>query len=180
MQRVVLDTCVLYPNYLRDTLLRLAEAELYEPLWSADILDELTRNVAERIGDQRAKGLVEAMTGAFPESLVSGYTALIPAMTNDPKDRHVLAAAIGGHAHAVVTLNLKDFPAAASEPYGIEVLHPDEFLLDMLDLAPVEVGLVLGTQVDSYRREPRDLHGLLDRISVGGAPQFAAEVRRRL
>ncbi|MFE3428638.1 PIN domain-containing protein [Streptomyces sp. NPDC059171] len=110
MQRVLLDTCVLYPNYLRDTLLRLAEAELYEPLWSADILDELTRNVAERIGGQRAKGLVDVMAGAFPESLVSGYAALIPAMTNDPKDRHVLAAAIGGHAHAVVTLNLRDFP----------------------------------------------------------------------
>lgn len=29
MQRVVLDTCVLFPNYLRDTLLRMAEAELY-------------------------------------------------------------------------------------------------------------------------------------------------------
>ncbi|QWQ42710.1 PIN domain-containing protein [Streptomyces sp. YPW6] len=179
MQRVLLDTCVLYPNYLRDTLLRLAEAELYEPLWSADILDEPTRNVAERIGDQRAKGLVDVMAGAFPESLVSGYAALIPAMTNDPKDRHVLAAAIGGHAHAVVTLNLRDFPPAAADPYGIEVLHPDEFLLDMLDLAPVEVGIVLRAQVNSYRREPRDLHGLLDRISVGGAPQFAAEFRRR-
>ncbi|WP_225994915.1 PIN domain-containing protein [Streptomyces arboris] len=92
MQRVVLDTCVLYPNYLRDTLLRLAEAELYEPLWSADILDELTRNVAERIGPLKAKGLVDAMAGAFPESLVTGYAALLSAMTNDPKDRHVLAA----------------------------------------------------------------------------------------
>ncbi|MFE1366454.1 hypothetical protein ACFW84_19750 [Streptomyces anulatus] len=44
----------------------------------------------------------------------------------------------------------------------------------------VLVGIVLRTQVNSYRREPRDLHGLLDRISVGGAPQFAAEFRRRL
>ena len=180
MQRVVLDTCVLYPNYLRDTLLRLAEAELYEPLWSADILDELTRNVAERIGPLKAKGLVDAMAGAFPESLVTGYAALLSAMTNDPKDRHVLAAAVGGDAHAVVTLNLKDFPAAASEPYGIEVLHPDDFLLDMLDLAPVEMNAVLRTQLSSYRREPRDLHGLLDRIGAGGAPQFAAEFRRRL
>ncbi|MER7749787.1 PIN domain-containing protein [Streptomyces bacillaris] len=180
MQRVVLDTCVLYPNYLRDTLLRLAEAELYEPLWSADILNELTRNVAERIGPLKAKGLVDAMAGAFPESLVSGYAALLPAMANDPKDRHVLAAAIGGNAHAVVTLNLKEFPAEASAPYGIEILHPDEFLLDMLDLAPVEMNAVLRTQLNGYRREPRDLHGLLDRISAGGAPQFTAEFRRRL
>jgi hypothetical protein len=29
---------VLYPAYLCDTLLRLAEAEAYRPLWSADIL----------------------------------------------------------------------------------------------------------------------------------------------
>ena len=55
MQRVVLDTCVLFPNYLRDTLLRLAEAELYKPLWSGDILDELLRNVAERIGETKAR-----------------------------------------------------------------------------------------------------------------------------
>ncbi|MFD7069522.1 putative toxin-antitoxin system toxin component, PIN family [Streptomyces sp. NPDC059913] len=180
MQRVVLDTCVLFPNYLRDTLLRLAEAELYEPLWSTDILDELTRNVGERIGALKAKGLVEAMAGAFPDSLVSGYAALVPAMANDPKDRHVLAAAVRGQAHAVVTLNLKDFPAEASAPYEIEVLCPDDFLLDMLDLAPAEVTAVLRVQSGSYRREPRDLHGLLDRLGAGGVPQFAAEFRRRL
>ena len=29
-----LDTCVLYPAYLCDTLLRLAEAEAYRPLWT--------------------------------------------------------------------------------------------------------------------------------------------------
>lgn len=180
MQRVVLDTCVLFPNYLRDTLLRLAEAELYEPLWSPDILDELTKNVAERIGDVKAKGIVDAMAGTFPDSLVSGYGALIPAMANDPKDRHVMAAAVRGHAHAVVTLNVKDFPSEASDPYEIEVLRPDDFLLDLLDLAPVEVNSVLRAQVARYRNEPRDLHGLLDRLSAGGAPQFSAEFRRRL
>ncbi|GGT46284.1 PIN domain-containing protein [Streptomyces atratus] len=180
MQRVVLDTCVLFPNYLRDTLLRLAEVELYEPLWSTDILDELTRNVGERIGALKAKGIVEAMAGTFPDSLVSGYEALIPAMANDPKDRHVLAAAVRGQAHAVVTLNVTDFPAEASDPYEIEVMRPDDFLLDMLDLAPVEMNSVLRAQVGSYRREPRDLHGLLDRLDAGGVPQFAAEFRRRL
>ncbi|MEV6311689.1 PIN domain-containing protein [Streptomyces sp. NPDC051840] len=180
MQRAVLDTCVLFPNYLRDTLLRLAEAELYEPLWSSDILDELTRNVALRIGDVRAKALVGAMACTFPDSLVSGYEALLPAIVNDPKDRHVLAAGVRGQAHAVVTSNVKDFPQESADPYGIQVQRPDDFLLDLLDLAPAEVNTVLRVQAGSYRREPRDLHGLLDRLDAGGAPLFAAEFRRRI
>lgn len=45
---------------------------------------------------EKAKALVETMAGAFPDSLVTGYGKLISAMTNDPKDRHVLAAAVRG------------------------------------------------------------------------------------
>lgn len=43
-----LDTCVLYPAYLCDTLLRLAEAETFRALWSVDVLDELRRNLIEQ------------------------------------------------------------------------------------------------------------------------------------
>ncbi|MEV0784939.1 PIN domain-containing protein [Streptomyces sp. NPDC050423] len=161
-------------------MLKLAEAGLYEPLRSADILEELRRNVAEKVSAGRAKGLVEAMAGAFPDSLVTDYAKLVSAMTNDPKDRHVPAAAVRAQAHAVVTLNVRDFPAGTAEPYEIEVLGPDDFLLDLLDLTPVDVFAVLRTRAQSYRREPRDVHGLLDRLAAGGTPQFAAEFRRRL
>jgi len=42
----VLDTCVLFPASLRDTLLRLAETpRQYTPKWSGRILEELTRNL---------------------------------------------------------------------------------------------------------------------------------------
>ena len=41
----VLDASVLYPLPLRDTLLRVAEAELYDPCWSEQILDEVARNL---------------------------------------------------------------------------------------------------------------------------------------
>jgi len=62
-------------------------------------------------------------------------------MTNDPKDRHVLAAAVRGNADAMVTANLKDFPPTALAPYELEALHPDEFLLDQLALDPAATRL---------------------------------------
>jgi predicted nucleic acid-binding protein len=45
--RVVLDACVIFSAVLRDTLLRAAEAELYEVLWSEAILEEVRRNLIE-------------------------------------------------------------------------------------------------------------------------------------
>lgn len=57
----------------------------------------------------------------------------------DPKDRHVLAAAIAGHADSIVTQNLKDFPISILEPLEMTAIHPDEFLLQQLELEPLVV-----------------------------------------
>jgi predicted nucleic acid-binding protein len=101
---VVLDTCVLYPAYLRDTLLRLAEAGLFRPLWSAGILDELDRNLVEAgIPAQTVQRLVTEMRTAFDDAEVVSYEPLIATMTCDHKDRHVLAAAVCAGADTLVT-----------------------------------------------------------------------------
>ena len=136
----MLDTCVLYPAHLRDTLLRLAERGLYRSLWSADIVDELRRNLVEdRFNPNAIDRLIGEMHTAFPDAEVTGYQSLIDGLTCDPKDRHVLAAAVRADAAAIVTFNIGDFPAASLEPFEIEVIHPDTFLLDQLDLAPSPV-----------------------------------------
>lgn len=44
---VVLDACVLVPVALADTLLRLAERDLYRPLWSAQITIEAQDAISE-------------------------------------------------------------------------------------------------------------------------------------
>jgi hypothetical protein len=54
---------------------------------------------------------------------------------HDPDDRHVLAAAIVGRADVIVTANLKDFPAEALAPHGIEAQHPDTFLIHQRSLS---------------------------------------------
>lgn len=177
---VVLDTCVLYPAHLRDTLLRLAERGLYRALWSDDIVEELRRNLEEHgIAPGPVSRLIGEMTAAFPDAAVSGHRSLVDGLTCDPKDRHVLAAAVRAGASAIVTFNVKDFPADSVDPYEIEVIDTDTFLLDLLDLAPRAVTDELARQAKANRRAPKTLPGLLDALAKAGAPSFADEVRRR-
>jgi len=92
---VVLDACALYPLYLRDTLLRLAERSLYGVRWSARSLEELEGALAGRGFDQESiSRTIAQMSAAFPEASVEGYESLVDAMTCDPGDRHVLAASM--------------------------------------------------------------------------------------
>lgn len=128
---VVLDACVLVPHPLFDTLLRAADTGLYEPRWSLQILDEVERTLVDKMGvdSEKAKGRITAMQRAFPHAQVEGQEDLVDTMRNDPKDRHVLAAGVRTGAGAIVTANVKDFPATALAPYAIEALHPDDFLL---------------------------------------------------
>ena len=109
----LLDANVLYPAYLRDLLLRLAQAGVYQPCWSAEILDEVACNVKEgrdAAGQEKVDRMIFLMRRHFEDAEVTGYEGLVPAMTNDLKDRHVLAAAITGGADVIVTYNLRDFP----------------------------------------------------------------------
>ena len=178
---VVLDTCVIYPAHLRDTLLRLAERELYQPLWSASIMDELSRNLLELDLDPGAVGrLIGLMQATFPDADVTGYEPLIDALTCDLKDRHVLAAAVRADAAEIVTFNVSDFPGESVNHLAIEVLHPDDFPLDLLDLAPRAVVGELIEQAAANRRKPKTLAALLDALSNAGVGLFADEVRRRV
>ena len=177
----LLDTCVLYPAYLCDTLLRLAEAEAYRPLWSADILTELRRNVVEAgIPADRVDRRIANMCRSFPDATVAGYESLIDGMTNDPKDRHVLAAAVRANAEVIVTFNLRDFPEPALKPYDVLAASPRRLPARPLDLYPGLTVEVLEQQAASYRREPTTVAGLLPLLERTGLPQFTAEVRRHL
>jgi predicted nucleic acid-binding protein len=171
MLAVFLDTCVLLKPYLCDSMLTIAEAGIYRPLWSSTVLDELGRNLLRRgLEDKQVGHRLDQMNEAFPDAEVTGYEALITQMTNHPKDRHVLAAAVRGGAEVLVTENLRDFPSDAVSPFGVEVVSQDTFLLDQLELAPADVLAALRRQVSRYHREPRTVEALL---AILGAPASA-------
>lgn len=177
----VLDANVLYPFSLRDSLLRLAELELYTPLWSARILEEMTRNLVEkRITEEQAARIEQAMRQAFEEAEVdpAEIERLEPAMTNDPKDRHVLAAAVAADSELIVTFDLDDFPPEACDPVGVEAIHPDDFLLDLYDLDPEAVRAALEQQAADLN-PPWKLDELLGALTKAGVPRFVDAIRRQ-
>ncbi len=175
---VVLDACVLFPFTLRDTLLRSAESELYQLRWSAEILDEMERNLVShrKMQVEQALRLRRAMEEAFPDAEITGYQHLTPAMQNDKKDRHVVAAAVMAGAQVITTHNLKDF---RSLPDGIEAQSPDEFLCNIFDLNPAVVVELLRQQAADLSRPQVPFHVLLGRLQ-SSAPEFVGLVRGEL
>ena len=175
-----LDTCALYNATLCDTLLRIAEEQAFRPHWSADVMTELGRVLVReaRVTREQAGHRVEQMQRAFPDAEVHGYQGLIAAMTCDPKDRHVLAAAVHARCEVIVTFNLRDFPETSTQGLDVAVVAPDTFLLDQLDLYPAKVGRALIGQLEEATRPHLTMGSLLGRLSRGGVPGFAEEARR--
>ncbi|MEO7141906.1 MAG: PIN domain-containing protein [Bryobacteraceae bacterium] len=173
----VLDACVLWPASLRDTLLRLAETpRQYIPRWSDEIWREVTRNleVGRKLSPEKTAHLREQVQEHFPDASVTGYQNLIGLMTNERKDRHVLAAAVKCGAQVIVTSNLRDFRRESLSEWGIEAQHPDRFLLNLYELYTVDVVSKLHDQAAAIGRT---LAELLRTLQIG-VPQFAATIAR--
>lgn len=60
----------------------------------------------------------------------------------------------------IVTFNLKDFPSAVLDSYGIEARHPDDFVVDQSDFAPGSVVGAVLEQVRAPSRSPSPHGGL--------------------
>jgi len=142
----LLDTCVLWPSKQRDFLLSLAVVNLYRPLWSSAILDELQYCEVDKLtvkygipqdeAEARAARLIETMRSYFDDAEVQNWEPYEGTFgLTDLDDEHVIAAAVAGHAGAIVTDNLKHFPQDKMPP-GIEVITPSEFAANTVAVAP--------------------------------------------
>ena len=119
------------------------------------------------------------MAQAVPDSVVQGWQSIEAGLKGlpDADDRHVLAAALCGHADAIVTFNLGDFPAEALAPFGVEALHPDDFLLNQLDLNPIAALKSIKAMRARWRKPQLtalDLAAAIERLQL---PLVAARLR---
>jgi hypothetical protein len=146
---------VLFPAFISSLLLWLASARLFRARWTDQIHKEWIENRLDRYPDLNRAQLErrrKRMDTEFADSLVTDYEGLISSLTlPDSNDCHVLAAAITCRAHVIVTTNLRDFPDSSLSQYSILAQHPDDFILDQIDLHSDSARLV-STAIAQHKR----------------------------
>jgi predicted nucleic acid-binding protein len=179
---VVYDADALYPNTLRDLLIRIAQLpHLVQAKWTDQILDEMIRALQKNrpdISDKKASRLRDLMNGVVRDCLVTGYEPLIPSLDlPDPDDRHVLAAAIKVNAQVIVTRNLRDFPKDKLAPWGIYAKSPDVFVRDVIGIDRQAVWACVQQIVDSRTGHPVTVDDVLGELTRSGLVGSAAALR---
>jgi predicted nucleic acid-binding protein len=191
--RAVIDADVLYRRHPRNLLVWHALAGLFELHWSERILDETRRHLVERnvatFGERRVAAvdrtlgrvtdaLEQARAGSLvPEAEIAAHE---PHMPNDPKDRHVLAAAVAAGATVVITTNIRHFAADDPASVGITPQTPDEFLTSLLDDTTIDAAM-------TALRDHATFHGwsvaeLLELLATATSdrPAIAPEYTKRI
>lgn len=172
---VFIDACVLANFGVADLLMRLAEKpRQYLPKWSEPVLAEVKRTHIEKLGwgEEMAGSFSTAIRSHFPEAMVSGFDHLMPAMTNEESDRHVLAAAVHSGCDMILTFNLKDFPDESLAPWKVRAWHPERYLITLFEMDEGRVRSVIG---DIARRKGEDAEDVLIRLGHS-VPAFSRHV----
>ena len=177
---VIYDACVLYPAPLRDLLMHLALTDLFKARWTDQIHEEwinalLRREKYDRTILERTRDLMDA---GVRDAKVTGYEGLIDSLDlPDKDDRHVLAAAIKSGANAIITSNLKDFPYCELSKYGIEAIHPDDFIFYQIDLAPAVTCVAIKRQRHSLKNPKKTVDEFLAILQNQQLPQTVSALK---
>lgn len=179
--RAALDANVLVPASLRDTLLRAAEAGLFVPFRSDDVLAELRRTLVsnQMTSEPAATRMILAVQRTFPDATAITDASLLDLVTNDPKDRHVLAAAISTESSLIVTFNVRHFRGRDLDPHRVTATTPDTFLRRLLRDHTAQIVALLGEQAAGLKRHPTTTEDVLRRLEQF-VPDFVGAVRHHV
>ena len=172
---VLLDANILEESAISDLFLRLSEEpRLICPKWTHEIWDETHRNLINKLNwpEATAASRIQAAQEAFPEALIEDFEGFVDKCTNDPKDRHILAAAIRAKVETIVTMNVKHFKPEDLEPWGVTASHPGDYLKVLYDL---DEGVVVSVLHRMAELRGKSISDMLSRLSAA-VPTFTAYV----
>ena len=178
----VLDACVFYPAPLRDLCMHLHLADLFQPKWTNEIHEEWIRNVLKNRPDLKKSQLNrtrQLMDTHSLDCLTDGYQNLIPKVTlPDLNDCHVLAAAIHSTASLIITFNLKDFPKKYLNPYKINAIHPDDFLVALFLENMSKFSATLKKHRLSLKNPPKSINAYIETLEQQKLPKLTKLIKK--
>lgn len=118
-------------------LLTLGEEGLFQPRWSVGVLEEVRRHLPAEMDVRAVDRLLSAMEEAFPEAKVEwpGVVDISVRLMSNPKDRHVVAAALWSGCEVLVTADVR-LCAEIERLTSLEPQRPDAFLAFAVDAGP--------------------------------------------
>ena len=180
--RAFLDACVLFPPLVRGCLLSAAAQDLFDPCWSAGVIDEWAWANARDHGpraEAEIRDEAASMAARWPHGLTdSGLENQGALDLPDADDRHVLQGALEAKAELLVTFNLRDFPARKLRAHDLAPIHPDALLWELAGRAPAPLATALGQALRPFPRLKADPDETLRALKRAGLPRLAKLIKR--
>jgi hypothetical protein len=119
------------------------------------------------------------MENAFEEALVTDFDSLLGVCSGlpDPKDAHVVAAALKTQAATIVTDNIKDFPIAVLGPLNLEARSADAFIADTIALDPGRGVVAVRKMRERFKRPEKTPEVLLLEMEAVGLTETVDVLR---
>ena len=177
----VLDADVLVPILSCDLLLSTFDADLYRPVVTATILDELERNLVEhfaQIDPAALRGRVAQVAAALSHHThAEGDVTAAAVATVNRKDRHVVATALAQSADLVVSNDRRLRREINALGARLRAVTGDKFAQRLLVDQPNGIDAVIDALTAKRMRRPVTRNELIDQLA-GNFPRFAAKLHR--
>ena len=155
-----LDACVLYPQSVRDVFIQFAFDNFYQANWSLKVEQEFVKNVEKNIPSTKGKlvNTINNMRKTKPDFLSESSSqtlALISSTKTDKKDIEILSASIDSNCTHLITYNLRDFDISFAAAKAVSIIHPDEFLFQIISKNELAALNSFNSAVSRTKKPPR-------------------------
>jgi predicted nucleic acid-binding protein len=174
-----IDANVFYGARLRSLVLFVAQSKLYRARWTERVNDEWIDAVVKKakrpsITKEALQSTRDDMNKAILDCLVENYQHIeVGLQLPDPKDKHILAAAIHCHASTIITFNLTDFPNDYLSQFNIHATHPDQFLVDAYHISQDDFIEAVRRDFSHYKYPPLTFSEYIEALKNAGVPKLA-------